>query len=49
MAGCAVAGRDNAVALWWIAQRPESMPPACIQQASPGTVITYRFSIAYIN
>lgn len=34
-AGYALAGRDNAVALWWIAQRPEAMPPACIPQADP--------------
>jgi hypothetical protein len=33
--GYAVAGRDNAMALWWIAQRPGGMPRACIPAADP--------------
>ncbi|QYF95475.1 hypothetical protein KY495_10185 [Massilia sp. PAMC28688] len=33
--GYAVAGRDNAMALWWMAQRPGGMPRACIPAADP--------------
>lgn len=33
--GYAVAGRDNAVALWWMAHRPGAMPRACIPAADP--------------
>ena len=34
-AGYAVAGRDNALALWWAAQRPFDLPRSCIPAADP--------------
>lgn len=34
-AGYAVAGRENAVALWWAAHRPGSLPAMCIPTADP--------------
>jgi len=34
-AGYAVAGRDNALALWWAAQRPSDLPRNCIPAADP--------------
>jgi TPR repeat protein len=34
-AGYAVAGRDNALALWWSAQRASDLPRNCIPSADP--------------
>lgn len=36
-AGYAVAGRENALALWWAAQRPGALPAQCIPAADPET------------
>lgn len=37
VAGYAIAGRDNGLALWWAAQRPAGLPSACIPKADPRT------------
>jgi TPR repeat protein len=34
-AGYAVAGRDNALAIWWAAQRPSDLPRSCIPAVDP--------------
>lgn len=36
-AGYAVAGRENALALWWAAHRPAALPKECIPAANPET------------
>ena len=36
-AGYAVAGRENALALWWAAHRPKALPKECIPEANPET------------
>lgn len=38
-AGYAVAGRDNAVALWWNAHHPVPAPDECVPKANPETDI----------